>query len=377
MTMVSAVDRLRAAAPGIFARSTHPASGIDSWLLRMPPSVSSQTLYFGKPSCDDGLRFLWFAWFTPWAGSAKAGRMLGVVDLERGTVTRLPDHQFSDGGAAADPATGDLVWANNRDLWRRGPDPEAVPRHLGCLPFEMTHRRLLQRLVTQPSISADGSRLLLDSRIGTRCFIGALDLADGGYEPWFCSPSHFNHGQFSPTDPELVLLAREDEVDMTSGVSEPYEHRMFFYRRSGSFGPVGPPGRKAGHEVWGADGRAVWFVDFRQGVMRFDIASGAAELVWRGTGWHTHASACERYVVADHRIGENKGGPAWLLRFLNRDTGRSIEFARMTPPVEDELHRHPHPRFCARDQAVIYTTLVEGRTSVAIVPTADLIAATA
>lgn len=377
MTAVSAVDRLRAAAPSLFTRSTHPASGIDSWLLRMPRSISTQSLYFGKPSCDDGLRFIWFAWFTPWAGSAKAGRMLGVVDLEQGTVLRLPDHQFSDGGAAVDAETGDLIWANNRQLWRRAPDRAALPRYLGCLPYEMTHRRLLQRLVTQPSISADGSRLLLDSRIGTRCFIGALDLVDGRYEPWFCSPLHFNHGQFSPTDPQLVVLAREDDVDNTTGVSQPYDHRMFLYRRSGSLEPIGPPGRKIGHEVWGADGRSLWFIDFRQGVMRFDLASGSAELIWGGTGWHAHASACERYVVADQRIGAKNGGPAWLVRFLNRTTGRSIEFARMSPPVEDELHRHPHPRFSARDQVVIYTALVNGRAAIAVVPTADLIAATA
>jgi hypothetical protein len=131
-----------------------------------------------------------------------------------------------------------------------------------------------------------------------------------------------------------------------------------------------------GHEVWSADGKAIWFVDFSRGVMRQPLGGGAAELVWPGTGWHAHASACEHYVVADHRLPEHQGGPAHVVRFLNRVTGREVEIARMPIPAEDRLHRHPHPRFNAADRVIVYTDCSVGPADVCVVPVADLIAAT-
>ncbi len=359
-----------------FAPYTHSGSGITSWVLRAPAAVSTQSLYFGKPSTADDLRVLWFAWFTPWAGLASAGRMLGFVDMDSGTVTWLPDHQFADGGAAVDPATGDVIWASGRHVWRRAADASAMPRRLGSLPYEMVKGRLLKRLVTQPSVSADGSRLLLDTRIGLRCFLGAIDLAEGTYEPWFSSKGHFNHAQFSPGDPDVALIAAEDEADESTGILRRYTQRMFLYHRDGHFHPVGPGGRKVGHEVWGASGRSIWFIDFTQGVMRLDITTGESELVWPRNGWHAHASACERYVVCDHRSSSKQGVAFYVLRFLNRVTGKSIQFARMAIPEDDEQHQHPHPRFCAGDAAIVYTMQMDGRAAVAIAATADLIAAT-
>jgi hypothetical protein len=370
-------ERLRTASKALFTSSRHPANGIESFVFNAPHPIGTQSLYFGKPACDDELRHIWFAWFTPWAGYAHSGRMLGLIDVEKGQVAYFPDHQFADGGAAVDPRTGDLIWANGRHVWRRAPSTTDVPHPLGSLPAELTHRRVLTRLLTQPSVSADGRYVLMDTRIGTRCFIGALDTASGRYEGWFSSRLHLNHAQFSPVDPNLVLVAREDEVDPTTGLGTPYDHRMFLYNRDGTFVPVGPSGRNNGHEVWSAGGKSVWFVDFRQGVMRLDVSTGEAVLIWPKTGWHATASACETYVVSDHRIGAKNGGPCWLVRFLNRRTGRSIEFARMPSLGLDDQHQHPHPRFSARDRVIIYTTQHEGRAALAITPVADLVVATA
>jgi hypothetical protein len=360
---------------GLFEAVRHEASGVTSWRLRNAPERSQISLYFTAPCCDDDLSLLWFCWAMPWAGSAAAGRMLGVADLREGTIRHLADHPISDAGAAVLPRSGEVIWCSGPDLWRRSAAPDDRPRRLGGLPFAMTDRRPLRRLATQPTISADGELALLDAQLGRRSHVGVLHLASGEYAPLFCGIRSLGHGQFSPSDPRLALIARGDEVDPDTATVTPYGHRMFLFDLDGRLTTIGPPGRQYGHEVWSADGRAVWFVDFGRGVMRLTLEDGGIELVWPGTGWHAHTSACERYVVADHRIPARQGGPAHVVRFLNRTTGRSVEFARMRVHAEDRLHRHPHPRFAARDSAIIYTDSAVAA-DVMVVPVADLVAAT-
>jgi hypothetical protein len=361
----------------LFTPFAHADTGITSYLLRNPAGHSQQSLYFSRPSCDRDFRYLWFAWATPWAGTALAGRMLGVVDLARREIRTFPDTPFTEASATVLPDSGEVVWCSATGVWRRGPQPEDTPAFCGGLPIEMTKKRLVRRLATQVSINADGSRAFLDSRIGPHCFLGTVELASQGYTPRFSSWLNLNHAQFSPTDPDLVLLAQDDDSDFFTGATTPYEHRMYLYDLNGRLTPLGPSGRGFGHEFWGADGRHVWVVAYRDGVMRVPLDGGEAELVWPGTGWHAHASACERYVVADHRIGANKGGPAWLVRFLNRETGRSVEVARMPEGSPDDiLHQHSHLRFEASDSVVVYTTLARGTADVAVVPVSDLVAAT-
>jgi hypothetical protein len=367
----------RLAACGLFAPVTNPASGVTSWRLRNVPHRAQISLYFTEPCSDDRLRVIWFCWALPWAGSAAAGRMLGVANLVTGRVHHFPDHPITDAGASVMARSGAIIWCSGPDLWRRPPAPAARPQRLGGLPFEMTERRALRRLATQPSISADRRLALLDTQLGRRSHIGTLNLATGEYVPLFCSPRNMNHAQFSPTDPRLVLIARDDDTDPDTGVNTPYDHRMFLFHLDGWLMPLGPSGRQVGHEVWSADGQAIWFVDFRRGVMRQPLTGGPAELVWPQTGWHAHASACERFVVADHRVPAREGGPAHAVRFLNRATGREVEIARMPVPAQDRLHRHPHPRFNAADRVIVYTDCSAGSGDVCVVPVAELVAATA
>jgi hypothetical protein len=361
----------------LFTPVTSERSGITSYHLRSTAGYSQQSLYFSRSCCDRDFRYLWFARSTPWAGTAASGRMLGVVDLVRREIRSFGDMQFTEACAVALPDTGEVVWCNTTGVWRRGPLPDSVPSFCGGLPYEMIKNRFVRRVATQISLSADGKHAFLDSRIGPRSILGTVELESKTYTPHFSSPLNFNHAQFSPTDPDLVLLARDDDVNFITGETTPYDHRMFLYDLNGRLTPFGPSGRGYGHEVWSADGKHVWIVAYRQGVMRVPVDGGEAELVWPGTGWHAHVSTCERYIVADHRIGANKGGPAWLVRFLNRTTGRMVEIARMPEaPADDALHQHPHPKFDASDSVVIYTTLVRGVADVAVVPVADLIAAT-
>ena len=367
-------DILRKLTSGeLFAPWTHEASGIVSHLLRGDRRRPQQTLYFSKPCVDDAFDHLWFAWSTPWAGHAWGGRMLGLVDLAKGEMRHFANLAFSDASPAVLPESGDVLWCGSSAVFRRPPVLHSRPQILGRLPWELTRNRFVRRVATQLTLSADGAQAFLDSQIGQRCVMATLDLATGAYEPRFSSPHVFNHAQFSPTDPSLVLLARDDDTDFTTGANTPYDHRMFLYRLDGTLTPLGPAGRGLGHEVWSADGRHIWFVAFGQGVMRVPAEGGEPEMIWPGAAWHMQASACGRYLVADERANR---GTDWLVRFLNRVTGKAVEIARMPVPAEDQLHQHPHPRFGARDRVITYTTLVRGRADVAVVPVDSLLAAT-
>ncbi|MBP0447228.1 hypothetical protein J8J14_20855 [Roseomonas sp. SSH11] len=348
-------------------------SGVGRYLLRSGGGGGQQSLYFTKPCCDDGFNYLWFAWSRANGGHAWGGRMLGLVDLVQGEMRLLAELAFTDGSLAVLPETGDILWCNTSSVFRREPLLRCRPQRLGGLPVEMTRNRFVRRVATQLSVSGDGRKVFLDSQIGQRVVMATLDMETGGYEPHFSSAHVFNHAQFSPCEPDLVLLARDDDTDFTTGQSTPYDHRMFLYRLGGELTPIGPSGRSFGHEVWSADGKYIWFLDFRAGVMRLTVSSGEVELIWPGVGWHAQASRCGRYLVADHRINRGTG---YSVRFVNCMTGKEVEIARMLVPTEDLLHTHPHPRFGARDSVITYTTTVRGRADLAVVPVASLLAAT-
>jgi hypothetical protein len=67
--------------------------------------------------------------------------------------------------------------------------------------------------------------------------------------------------------------------------------------------------------------------------------------------------------------------------FSNTETGREVDIVSVGCMPEPEggrrrYHVDPHPRFCADDRYICYTTTVQGRADVAIVPVAELIALT-
>ena len=64
---------------------------------------------------------------------------------------------------------------------------------------------------------------------------------------------------------------------------------------------------------------------------------------------------------------------------MNRNTGKIIviaEHEERTDYVGRNYHIDPHPRFCANDQYVVYTTTVRNEIDLAIIPVENLIDAT-
>ncbi|MEZ4582234.1 MAG: hypothetical protein R3A10_11490 [Caldilineaceae bacterium] len=91
--------------------------------------------------------------------------------------------------------------------------------------------------------------------------------------------------------------------------------------------------------------------------------------------WHSTAAAMARWIVGDSNNGFFRGC-ASTVHFMNCDTGKVIvlaEHAERSDYVGRNYHIDPHPRFCADDRYVVFTTTVRGAVDLAVVPVAHLL----
>ena len=129
-----------------------------------------------------------------------------------------------------------------------------------------------------------------------------------------------------------------------------------------------------------ADGRYLWFYCAfpPSGSAAQGRTLGVEEVAWGGGTWHAHNSRTGAYLVGDARDYTTQfyRGGASTVDFLNRETGRKLRLANnpeMPGIVGSSYHIDPHPRFCASDRFVVFTTTVRGEVDIALVSTSDLV----
>lgn len=303
-----------------------------------------------------------------------------MADFEDQEVRFFPETQFTDASPFTDVRTGDVYWITMLDLWKRGPRRDDAPVLVNRFPAALAKNRRPLRIATHLTRSADGSSFAIDAQIGNEWFLGDLPLDGGAFRRWQTLDRCYNHAQFSPADPDLILAAQDGWFDPATGEKGEAEDRIWLVRRGEkprSLFP-GSPSNARGHEWWGADGKHVWYVHYGRGVARANAQGGPEELVWPlSRASHAHADATENYIVADaipHDLSESR------VVFLNRRTGRAVDIVSHLPyPAPDlaawkaKYHAHPHPRFCGGDRYIVYTTTVRGRVDVALVPVGALV----
>ena len=365
--------------PRLFEPWTDPASGITSYLLAPRIAPVQQSFYFTNPCLSSDGRYLWFYTAYPPSGSSDQGRTLAVVDLVSGTVTACPETQFRDASPFVDERDGTVYWCSNYAVYSRAPAPDAPAVLVNQIPESIHRRRYGKRLATQLTLSADRRAFFIDAHFGDEWCCGALPLDGSPFEVWQTFDRCYNHAQFSPTDPDLALIARDWWTDVATGQHHNYDNRIWLLRRGHSARPVFEHSPSVAHEWWHADGRHIWYVDYSHGTCNVDIATGAATTVWPAGNCHSHASRCGRYLVGD--IGTYSWAKTGCrAAFFDSQTGREVNIASALPEPTVErgwYHLDPHPQFCANDELITYTTTVRGRIDVALVKTADLRAATA
>ncbi len=360
----------------LFTAVTHPQSGVTIHVLTRRVAPLQQGFYFVNDSMSADGRYLWFYCAFPPA----LHKSLGVIDFVDQSVRHFPETSAS--GAYVDPESGDAYWCEGSAVWRRGPGAQDVPQLINQLPAELVGNRSVSSLASHLTRSADGSEFFINASVGLGYIFGSLPLDGSPFQTWWRFDRHHNHAQFSPTDPDTVLFAQEFHSDQITGLRFPITNRLWTMTRGGPPRPILREPRFVSHEWWDADGEHVWCVDVPNNheTWRVRLADGEVEkFTFPRQCWHSHSSRDARLIVGDSNTGFFRGC-ASTVHFMNRDTGKIVvlaEHAERSDYAGRNYHIDPHPRFCANDRYVVFTTTLLGRIDLAIVPVADLVQATA
>jgi hypothetical protein len=352
------------------------------------------SFYFVNPSLTDDGRYLWFYCVYPPGGRNAYGWQLGVVDFEADTIRVYPETMFQDASPYVDLATGDAYWTTGLEIWRRGPRSTDIAQRVGAFPADVANNRRPRRIATHLTRSADGKSFAIDAEFSPDWYVG--DIPVDGSSPariWQQFDRCYNHAQFSPTDPNTILVAQDGWFDSATGEKGEGEDRLWLLTRGGEARPLCPDAPAAsnrrGHEWWDADGEHVWYIDYRNGTERVNIHTGVRETIWANGHTHSHCDRAGRYLVGDTFTPPGH----WAMAFYNIATGREIAIVTEFPVYNGacgcsslpattagydatQYHVHPHPQFCNGDRMIAYTTNVRGSIDVALVDVEQLVALT-
>ncbi|MBN1934072.1 MAG: hypothetical protein JW934_05385, partial [Anaerolineae bacterium] len=279
----------------LFTPWTDPTSGVTSYILTHKVAPVQEAFYFVNANLTDDERYLWFYCAFPPSGTAAQGRTLGVVDFAAQEVRHFPDTQFNHASPCIDAKTGTVYWGMGNAVWRRGPSVQDRAELINRLPEDLVKLRTVHRIATHLTRSADGRAFFIDAAIGLQWVFGALPVDGSDFELWHAFQRNHNHAQFSPIDPDLVLLAQENHPDPITGLNFRIEDRLWLLRRGEAPRPIFSTPTRVTHEWWDADGQHVWCIRSETGVWRVDIATQAVEeIAWPGGRWHSHSSATGR-----------------------------------------------------------------------------------
>lgn len=362
-----------------FRAWTDPVSGVLSYLLDPVVAPIQQSFYFTNPSVDPTEQALWMHCAWPPARQKTLARV--SLDPDDPEVRHFPQAQFETALPLIAPDGG--VWfGSGPSIHHLAPDGQT--RCVFTLPADYIAGRRLQRLATHLSLCARGDRLLIDGEVGNRWFVGTASLVDGSFTLLREFEVNHNHAQFSPVDPNLFLIARDQHRDPVTGIFTHHTERTWLMDTTGQrYECVNAdhhcsPFRGACHEWWSQDG---WlcYLDYELGVYELNVTTGECNHLWREPVCHVHCSRDRRLWVADESPYRWDEQPCQVL-FYDRQTDRRVQVqSGMEPPAggfwssRTQYHIDPHPQFSPRDTWLVYTATPSGRPTVALTPVAALV----
>jgi hypothetical protein len=364
----------------LFTRWHNPHNGVESLILTERHAPVQKSFYFTNRSFTNDGRFLWVICMFPPKGGRHACPLLAIVDFERDELRLHHEIQSTGDCPLVDEITGDLYWINNFDLWKRGPLPEDEPQLINSFPKKIATNRKPERIATHLTFSADRKSVNVDTRFGDETFVGDMPLDGSPVRIWQKIDGFYDHGLFSPTDPDVQMFAHEywqDHLDEPFDHALPY-HRLWLIRRGEKARPIlRQPVSHSGHEWWDPDGKHVWYVHYGVAVKKVVISTGTEQIFWPGSLSHAYSDATGRYLVAD--LMADPVISDCHVAFRDTVTGKEVEIVNRPPLASDLIqcgHLHPHPQFCQNNRYICHTTTVYDRVDLALVPTEQLIART-
>lgn len=266
-----------------------------------------------------------------------------------------------------------MYWGIGLDIWKRGPKEGDKPELINSFPKNLAAKRKPKHLSSHYTLSADGKSFAMDIAFNNEWIVGDMPLDGSDFNLWQSFDRCYDHVQFSPTDPDMILLMQDSWVDTATGKTHDSVDRLWLIRRGGKAYQILPdnplPSGNRGHEWWDADGKHVWFLDYTegpgQGTKKVCLETGEVTSVWPHGHSHSHCDRSGRYFAGDI-VSWPKD--EWEVAFFNSETGREVSIVKLLPPcpLRGVYHIHPHPQFCLQDRYVCYTTNVRGTVDLAL-----------
>ncbi|AXC09755.1 Oligogalacturonate lyase [Acidisarcina polymorpha] len=197
-------------------------------------------------------------------------------------------------------------------------------------------------------------------------FLYTVDLRSGKINVILRGTDWYDHVQFSPTDPNLMLFDYEGPWDKTD--------RLHLIHADGSglvsFRPKQTPTDAVGHEFWGPDGQTIWFdLSQNNGKGRFltgRSVQGGAEKQYAieqpEFSRHYNISHSGKIFVGDGDTGGSHNPMIQLLLPQPNGTLQQVPLASVAQ--NDYSKREPNVIFTPDDQWVIYSSTQSGQSEV-------------
>lgn len=364
-----------------FEKFTDPQSGVESYILTKRIGKMQQHFYFSQPSVTSDGRYLWIRCGFPPA----TYQSLAVVSLDPDNpfIRHFPCAAISGGNGGLPgltPEEDGVLFGLEDSVYKV--DVEGNITKLITLDPAFVKHRTVERMFTHASVSCDGKYIALDTRIADKYYLCLGDLQTGEVKVINNFGRCYNHGLFSPTKPDILLVDQDWWRDYHTGEYFPIDNRMWLMNTAGTyFEPVVPnmfygrDGTAFAHDFWSGDGLLCWN-DYCKGTFECDIDTKDITHVWKRPLCHAHSSYDRQLWCADQSPYAWHIEPCKVL-FYDRQTEKEIAvFSAMPCPniPRGSNHHDPHPQFACRDQYIVSTTTVlGGEVDVAITPVAPLL----
>ena len=369
-----------------FEKRIDEKSGAEYYVLKTHVATQQQGFYFVSPSMDKDAKYLWFYCSFP----PEPHLSLGVVDFETDEVRYFPDSIFR-GLPSVEEETGYIFYSDKRYLYRRSPFAEDRPEVICDLEAAFAkHGLKIYCPYTHITFSPDKTEAFLDSQTDKGSITGVLDLKTGEYTIWSRPDFLRNHGQFNPVYKDIALTAEEFQKDENGNFKSIRTDengvfmRLWTTTRNGEE-KVWPPLNleKATHEWWSHDGTKIYYCRYlhqNDGICGVDIFTGEHKLYAPVNAWHGFSSKDDTLFVFDENDWFYRGCPS-RVGLYNTKTQKKVYYNSQNPALNppdkpNNYHLDPHPRFNANDKYIVFTTVVDHHTELAVAITEDIVALT-
>lgn len=361
-----------------------PASGVTSYILKEKVAKLQYNLYFnelGGITYDE--KYMWFR-CVDWPSDSTC---LAVVSLnpDEPFIRTFPcTYQNRDVPFTIIPNTHDALFTVGPVVYRIDIDGN-VSKVLE-IDNEFINFRRIDRISTHLSFNAAKELILLDMRIGGKSYIATGNFKTGEIKHIHKFMRHYNHAQFSPTDPDIFLLDEDWERDPITGERFDVDKRMWIMDIHGTrLEPIDPDNwfrhnrSLYCHDFWSQDGWLCW-PDLLENVYEYNIYTGEKNVVWNREICHAHTLERKFWVgdASPYRWGK---APCRVI-FFDRTSGKEIDiFSALPRPailraayIPGAYHNDPHPSFSPTGKQIVsMTTIKNGEIDVAITPVEPLL----